>query len=270
MKERMTHEAPRFLQSGEMDGMKYCLAGEAVHGDTGYIEDGIIAVGEDTLLFRPDLHLFGVFDGAGGAKDIGRPDLASQKAAQSVAESLAAAGNLEVNLAEVMNEARKAVTDHPSAGLTTALFVQVLSDKEHITIRFAAAGDCTAGIYPDPDYDDRKYDDVLWFAGDQSDPFGSPTNYLGTEQDRVSRMSEDQIGEVVIKRSKKQRWLFLSTDGVTGSFGIYDGIDESDIEYAFTYNHDVITVADALINPPLQREIRRKVDDKSLIVIALT
>lgn len=250
--------------------MQFCLAGEAVHGDAHYVEDGIVAIGEDVLLFRPDLNLLGVFDGAGGATDIGRADIASQTAAKAIVSYMERArdSGKQADMGAALQSAREIVTHTKGAGLTTGLFLQLEPQAKGVRIAFAAAGDCAAGVYPDPVFDDRKYDDVLWFAGDQSDHFGDPTNFIGTEKGRVKRASEDQYGEVIIPTSK-ERWLFLSTDGVTGSFGIMDGIDEADIEYAFTYKHDVVSIAQALLNPPLQRETRRKVDDKSLIVLSL-
>lgn len=273
MKEKLETPRSHFMQSGEnlSIGSEYCLVGEAVHGDVAYIGDGIIGIGEDTILFKPEYNLYGVFDGAGGATDIGRADLASQTAATAVAEYFEKNNTQDVDrdyMEDALSYARSAVTHTKGAGLTTGLFLRLSdSPNEQLRIQFACAGDCVAAIYPDPVFDDRKYDDVLFAAGDQADRFGQPTNYLGTELDRVKRKSEDQIGQTIINTLKK-RWLMISSDGIFGNYGVGDGLDEADIMYAFTYNKNITKIAEALLNPPMQRDQRRKVDDKSLILIS--
>lgn len=262
----------QFIQSGETGAgaMQYCLAGEAVNGGVHYVEDGIVAIGEDTILYRPDLRLYGVFDGAGGASDIGRADLASRLSAEAVVGFFERYGTLEVDttfMQEALQHARAAVSASQEAGVATGLFIYVAEpNEEAIKILYAAAGDCSAGVFPDPVFDGKKYDDVLWFAGDQEDFIGDPTNFIGKESGRIKRQAEDQCGEVEACL-KRERFIFLCSDGITGSLGRHDGIDEADIEYAFTYKHDVVSIAQALINPPLHRELKRKVDDKSLVLL---
>jgi len=273
MKEKLEMPKSHFMQSGEnlSIGSEYCLIGEAVNGTVNYIGDGIIGIGEDTILFRPEHNLYGVFDGAGGETDIGRADLASQTAATAVAEYFEKNDTRDIDkefMADALLYARSAVAHTKGAGITTGLFLRLSDDINGlIKVQFACAGDCVAAIYPDPIFDDRKYDDVLFFAGDQADRFGHPTNFLGTEKARVKRESDDQIGQSTINTLKK-RWLIVSSDGIFGSYGVGDGLDEADIKYAFTYNKNITKIAEALLNPPMQRDQRRKVDDKSLIVIS--
>ncbi len=276
MKERI--EAPRsqFMQTGETPSLnlEYCLTGEAYHGDVKYVDEGIIGVGEDTLMFLPEHGLFGVFDGAGVASDVGRADIASQTAAKAVAEYFI--NNLDIEkskqfMQEALTHARKVVSVTEGAGITTGLFVHLSeSTNKNLRVLFGSAGDCAAALYPDPVFDDRRYEDALWFAGEQDDTRGTPTNFIGTENSRVKRGTSDQAGELKLISRDKKRWLIIATDGITGSIGLSNGIDEADIEYAFTYKHNIKSIADSLINPPLQRdEYQRKVDDKTLIVIGI-
>ena len=273
MKEKLEIPKSHFMQSGEnlRIGSEYCLVGEAVHGDVSYIGDGIIGIGEDTILFKPEYNLYGVFDGAGGATDIGRADLASQTAAAAVAEYFEKNMTQDVDkdyMADALSYSRSAVAHTKGAGLSMGLFLHFSpAPNNQILIQSACAGNCVSAIYPDPVFDGRKYDDVLFFAGEQADVFGQPTNFLGTDKARVKREAEDQIAQTTINTFKK-RWLIVSSDGIFDSYGIGDGLDEADIMYAFTYNKNITKIAEALLNPPMQRDQRRKVDDKSLIVIS--
>jgi serine/threonine protein phosphatase PrpC len=237
-----------FVLSGELPvtAFEYCIAGDAKNGDVRTLEDGIIAVGQDAILHLPEYGLFGVFDGAGGAEDVGRPEVASQTAAKAVKtyvldnakpqymeaglDALDHEATLEF-MKGVMGFARSEVLANQSAGLTTALFEVVRRQEQGFSVYSANAGDSSLLLYPDPSFDDYIGDDICWLTGDQEDVAGNPSNILGRVPDNIHLTDADQF----TRRSfafGRERLLMLSTDGITGSYHFDDGIDIADIEFA--------------------------------------
>jgi len=248
----------------------YSVRGKAYNGDLVSIEPGIISVGQDCILYKPELGLFGVFDGAGGAAEVGDPSVASTIAAQAVAEyfktsTLGPAYDLD-HMQGAMDFARKRVAESKNAGLTTALFFMIKQVADVTYIDYAVAGDSTLSIYPDSGYDGTRINCMDWLGPDQSDVYGDPTNVLGAVPKRIQLSDDDFFGTAVVNRSR-DRYVVLATDGITGNFRLDDGIDEADIEFAFESTSNLKKTADLLIEPPIKRIMRRKVDDKSLVVV---
>jgi serine/threonine protein phosphatase PrpC len=271
-----------FALSGVLSGteLEYCVAGVARHGFLSTLEKGITAVGEDAILHLPEYGLFGVFDGAGGATDVGSPRVASQTAARAVKEFFMNEYSKELENKQVrleletvdffkgaMDFARKRVNANRNAGLTTALFVAVDKFDGNSKVLYANAGDGSLLLYPDPAFDDYISDDIQWIAGDQEDVAGNPANILGRVPKNIQITDSDQFGFRDIN-ADRERLLILCSDGVTGSYHVDDGIDGADIEFATR----VQPLIEALQEKPLfqrallrvERRLGKKIDVTSL------
>lgn len=225
-----------YLNEGKnLDGIEHAVVGKALHGDLHSINKHVTAVGQDTILAMPSLNIYGVFDGAGGAYDVGRPDLASQTAALAAEEYFLAQeySRYSPNPKDIFNREyeimrgamkylRESVEDNAEAGLTTAVMYRIFETGEGATtISYANAGDSALLLYPDPDVED-DFNEVRLIAGDQKSKlyFGSPSNAVGRQPFRLRHLESyghDQIGFVGFDNSR-DRYLLLGSDGVMGDY----------------------------------------------------
>lgn len=105
-------------------GEQYTLMGRPMNGDAYEVDDEIVVVGEDTAVVLPQYGVIGVFDGAGGTKDMGSPLEAALIAADAVRDEYRRHdGN--VSGADVMRRAGKSVAQNPEASLCMGALLRV-------------------------------------------------------------------------------------------------------------------------------------------------
>ena len=198
--------------------------GQAIRGEVtrDNIERGLWADSscEDSVFFRPDQQMFGVFDGAGGERG-GR--LASQLTASVVREfsDRYALENCS-SLAYVLNAANERVTNNPDAGLSTAMLAKVINRNGRTMLAYACVGDSRIYVV------DRA-GNARQITKDEGEG-KYITNAIGMEAEQgESRTS--QFGEIDLRRGDR---IVLCSDGITGDYG--DDL-MSDRELGFIVSH---------------------------------
>ena len=164
------------------NGSSVAMAGRARYSETiQYLDSNdacsILQVGDDAGVIVPEYNAIGLFDGAGGADDIGSPRLAARLACEAVKQYFRLGG-----VGAVMR-----ITD----GKVTV----------------ANAGDTAVALYQEGADDEYPY-----IAEPQRDEFGDPLNYLGSCE-VPGRLSERISDDYACRELYPGDRLFLMTDG---------------------------------------------------------
>lgn len=181
------------------------LAGRAQGSDMMYcLEAGgsteIIQIGDDAGIIMPEHNVFGVFDGAGGASDIGSPQVASMAACRAVENYFEKGGQ---SATEAMEYARQAVIMNKEAGVCVGAIARIVGRE----ITVVNAGDTAVALYRDA-IDEGQ----IYLAEPQMDYDKQPRNYLGYS-DRPGRLPERVQDEVAEGELKDGDTLFMMTNG---------------------------------------------------------
>lgn len=208
--------------------------------------------GQDTILDREDLRLFGVFDGMGG-HDNGA--IASDMAARGVERSLK--HNLDTeglspsvlvgDIKAAMQEGRDWVQRNSEDAGTTAVFAKVayIDDEPHLA--FANAGDSRLFIKR------AESDKIEAITTDQS--YGH-TVYNGLMSNDSTDGSRDEYGVIPLRAGDR---IMLCSDGITGD-KVEDALTREEMQQGFAPD-DPQDAADELLR------LSKKNDDKSVLVI---
>ncbi len=198
-------------------GSSVVMAGRARNAESiQYLEGscGILQIGDDAGVILPEHNVIGLFDGAGGACDIGSPPLAAKVACRAVEQYFRTGGN---NVAEALQDAREAVIANKDAGICVGAVMQI-DDKK---VMVANAGDTAAVLYREG-IDDEK----LYIADPQRSDMGGPLNYLGA-CDVAGRLPERVEDDYTCRELYPGDKLFLMTDGAWGIKNMRAGSLES-------------------------------------------
>ena len=209
---------------------------------------------EDAVYINQQDHVFGVFDGAGGAG--GNPAAASRVASESVGESLSRTDRAvdtiaaaEEDLKRAFQNGREAVDQHGEGGTTVATAAKIYTIDGKAFLGVAHAGDTRAFLYSKESqqyYDltpDQSRGNVIFNALDSK--YHSKPSYF--------RLTPLQAGDR----------LMLCSDGITGDYAEQFFSTE---EYLDAFGQ---SAADDAAERFMQISLgeQKKRDDKSVIVI---
>lgn len=197
---------------------------------------------QDAYLAMIPEGVFGVFDGVGGA---GGGQRASQGAMESVYGNVLAGryvSESSVGLADLLNEASRAVQGR---GYTTGTLAQIVKDGPDKKLLWASVGDSRCYVvHPDGQADlltaDEGFENKI-------------TNALGYDKDEVCR----QTGEYPLSPGDK---IVLCSDGVTGDKGD-ELMEDWEMGQKVKNVGDVRFAAQALVSTA------RKMDDRTAVVV---
>lgn len=161
----------------------------------------LLQVGDDAGIVLPEHNVFGLFDGAGGASDIGSPRLAAKVACEAVEYYFNEGGQ---SIAEAMECARQAVIANNEAGICVGAIARIVNGE----VSVVNVGDTAIALYRD-----GVDDEELYIAEPQRDEsWGDPLNYLGL-CDTPGRLPERVSDDFARCELSSGDMLFLMTDG---------------------------------------------------------
>lgn len=168
------------------------------------IEGGLWAdrLCEDKELFRPDLKIFGVFDGAGGE----RGGKKASNTAASVVENLSQRFDFTsgAHLKWALEQANDAVVNDPVAGHSTAVLAKVVEHKDGRYLSYASVGDSRIYIVSR----DGKVRQITKDEGEGNRIWNS----LGTDENGIVK----QYGDIKLGSGDR---IMMCSDGITGDYG---------------------------------------------------
>lgn len=206
MKEQLIH------YDGQLkNGNEFSVVGQPVNGTAERISKNITKIGQDAALVIPKHNVIAVFDGAGGATDIGSPEEAALTGADAI-ETYFKTGRDD--LLESVEFARQAIAHNPVAGICVAALTRI-TDRG---IESVAAGDSGAMLFTPS----AKTLDVI---AEQQISNYEPANYLGRLLPRVTPSASDFYKSTVTNRSTKQE-LYVMSDGVLGNWEYGDDLQD--------------------------------------------
>lgn len=160
----------------------------------------VAQIGDDAGIIMPRHNVFGVFDGAGGASDIGSPRVASRVACRAVENYFEDGGQ---SAAEAMEYARQAVIMDKEAGVCVGAIARIVG-REMTVVN---AGDTAVALCRDGVDEEQIYLTEPQMGYDRQ-----PLNHLG-HSDRPGRLPERVQDEVAEGELKDGDTLFMMTDG---------------------------------------------------------
>ncbi|MBR3329347.1 protein serine/threonine phosphatase 2C family protein [Candidatus Saccharibacteria bacterium] len=168
------------------------------------IEGGLWAdqLCEDKELFRPDLKIFGVFDGAGGE----RGGKKASNTAASIVENLSQRFDFTsgAHLKWALEQANDAVVNDPVAGHSTAVLAKVVEHKDGRYLSYASVGDSRIYIVSR----DGKVRQITKDEGEGNRIWNS----LGTDENGIVK----QYGDIKLGSGDR---IMMCSDGITGDYG---------------------------------------------------
>lgn len=185
------------------NGNRFTVVGRPHNGVAAEVSETIVKIGQDVVMVSPRLNVVGVFDGAGGATDIGSPEKAALTAAQAVERYFKDGGD---DLPDALEFARNAVKSNQEAGLCVA----ALARFHHDTVQAVNAGDTGVVCY---DSEQAVLDVIV----EQQSEFGQPTNYLGRHVDRIALPIPDASASYHQPYRSSQE-LYVLSDGAFGNW----------------------------------------------------
>ena len=188
-------------------GEQYTLVGRPMNGEAYQVDDEIVVVGEDTAVVLPQYGVIGVFDGAGGTKDMGSPLEAALTAADAVRHEYQVHDG-DVSGAEAMRQAGEAVAQNPEASLCMGALLRVRNGLLEVT----NVGD--TGIWT---YDTTNNEEEV-IAEQQLNRMdgGDPANYMGKPARRIPPRSMADFHAIVPYAPEKE--VYIGSDGVLGNW----------------------------------------------------
>lgn len=159
---------------------------------------------EDAKVFRPDLKMYGVFDGAGGE----RGGKTASNTAASVVENLGQRVDLTsgAHLKWALEQANDAVVKDPVAGYSTAVLAKVVERKGGRYLSYASVGDSRIYIV-------GRDGNVRQITKDEGEG-NRIWNSLGTDGDGNGIVK--QYGDIRLESGDK---VMMCSDGITGDYG---------------------------------------------------
>lgn len=213
-------------KEGSFDsGESYSILGRPTNGPAYEYDEDIIVAGEDVALVLPQYGVVGVFDGAGGTRNLGSPLEAALTAARRVrAEYHEQRGN--VSAQEVLQFADAAVVANPEASVCMGALVRVCQG----CIEAAQAG--TNGVLS---YDPLTCSSEVYLPQQINTTYsaGDPLNYLGRQQGHIPSKTEANIeynGDDTVLNAGSE--LYIATDGVLGNWTRGEEFEDYSLEAA--------------------------------------
>lgn len=245
MPKEITHEGTL------ANGHPFSLLGRAHNGEAEQIDEDIFLAGQDALFVLPEHNVAGVFDGAGGATDIGSPALAAITAARAVRDIIKRRGD-GVSVGEAMESARHAVVTHPEAGICVGGFVRMKRN----TLEIANAGDTGVAVY-------HSHNETLEMPGEQQTNSINPLNSLGRQERGIRNEVDDLVTTKSISPVHDQ--VYILSDGVLGNWRLGTELQE----YHFQAAHaDYLRLATAERHiPHLEEKLREQLSTEAARVL---
>ena len=198
---------------------------------------------EDSSFSRPELQMFGVFDGAGGEHG-GR---AASRDAVSVIENLSNQYRFLTgeHLKWVLEQANDAVAKDPAAGYATAVLAKVVERDDGKYLAYASAGDSRIYIVNA----DGKARQITRDEGEGK----IITNALGVDSANIQ-----QYGDIKLNLGDK---VVMCSDGITGDYGA-DLMSDEEVGAIVANAGSAEEAAEDLVSQA------RKTDDRTALVFA--
>lgn len=231
-------------QDGRLrSGQAYSLVGRPVHGSAEHISPDITKIGQDAAVILPDHNVLGVFDGAGGAAEIGSPEVAALTAAEATRHYFARGGD---SLSDAMAFARTAVRRNTAAGVCVGALIRL--HQHHV--ESVTAGDAGALLY---DVDTQEVTAVA----EQQLHNAEPANYLGRTVPYAPVRTADHYAAV--ERAAQE--LYLMSDGALGNRELSTDVQDYHLDAA---HHSYQLLRDAIaFDPEFTAHIRHTLTDPS-------
>ncbi|HMS93068.1 MAG TPA: PP2C family serine/threonine-protein phosphatase [Candidatus Saccharibacteria bacterium] len=188
-------------------GEEYTLVGRPVNGEAYEVDDEIVVVGEDTAVVLPQYGVIGVFDGAGGTKDMGSPLEAALTAADTVRHEYQVYDG-DVSGADVMRRAGKAVAQNPEASLCMGALLRIRNGL----LEVANVGDTGIWTYDTTNNEEKMIAEQQLSRMDG----GDPANYMGKPTRRIPPRSMADFHAIIPYAPKKE--VYIGTDGILGNW----------------------------------------------------
>lgn len=230
------------------NGQTFRVVGRPVNGDAEVVSRTITKVGQDTAVVLARQGVIGVFDGAGGAADVGSPEEAALVAADAVEQYFHGDGD---NLMAAMQYAREAVTDTPTAGVCVGALVRLHWN----TLESVTAGDAGAFLY------DIASQSMSMVAEQQLHGY-EPANYLGRPIPSIAASASDAYSTSPYRPQTGQE-LYAMTDGALGNWRRGDDLQDYHVQAAHDESQllrDAL-VADPLFARHIQQRLAELVDE---------
>ncbi|OYX54096.1 hypothetical protein B7Y92_00300 [Candidatus Saccharibacteria bacterium 32-50-13] len=189
-------------------GEQYTLVGRPINGDASEVDNEVVAVGEDAAVVLPEYGVIGVFDGAGGTKDMGSPLEAALTAADVVRREYRVHDG-DISGADIMRRAGEVVAANPEASLCMGALLRVRNGLLEVT----NVGD--TGIWT---YDTTTNEEEV-IAEQQINRWvgwGDPANYMGTPTRRIPPRTMADFHAIVPYAPEKE--VYIGSDGVLGNW----------------------------------------------------
>lgn len=235
-------------------GQSYAVFGKALNGEAYHLNDEVSVVGEDTVVVLPEINVIGVFDGAGGTKDLGSPLQAALTAARATAQFFHLGGT---ELEGAMEYARQAVINDDAASICVGSLLRVAADR---SVRAVNAGDTGVVAYDAH----RKSAD---FFSPQQLVHGEPSNFLGRSAMYLHPLETDSSRIYTPERPDETEYYVMS-DGVLGNWQGHSGLEDFHFEAA---HDDYLLLRTAYeTTPHLEEIIRGELDMPDLRLREMT
>lgn len=213
--------------------------GRAYNGKARVVDDEITIVGQDSALSLSRYGVVGVFDGAGGAVDVGSPERAALMAAQAVRGYYQGGGG---SLAEAIEVSRRSVEADAESGVCVGTIARLSEGR----LEVATVGDVAAVVY------DPESEEVVFNARQQV-IHSQPTNYMGRRGRYMPVSHPPLIESYEYSRGSE---LYVMSDGATGTIGEYSDLEDYHF-VASRGDYQVLEVATRQL-PELEDMIRRE------------
>jgi hypothetical protein len=225
-----------FSEGTFANGRTYSVFGKSHNGDAEQVDEGLFRVGQDSILVLPEHNVAAVFDGAGGATDVGSPEVAALQAATEISRYFKAGG---ADVRAAVESARKAVINNPAAGVCVVALLRMRKGRSEIV----NVGD-TGVIGFDPMGETT-------FIVEQQTMHNNPSNYLG----RPVRFYEERVADdfIVHQYASPTEELYLMTDGALGNW--QNGTSLEDYHFQAARGDYMLLQAAFQANPQLEQAI---------------
>lgn len=237
-----------YLAEGRLaNGFEYGIAGRALNGDVKRIGH-VVMVGQDAVAIVPEHNAIVLFDGSGGATDVGSAEEAAFTAANAAQSHIREEPNTP--LADVMSTARSAVIANHAAGLCIGAIARLSTETNQRAVKIEAIH---AGNIALPLYDAYNKQTKLLMKQQMNDYSLDPLNHLGRTPKRIKPPIADEHHSMYLP-DPLHHGLFLLTDGAFGFWQTNQCLENSDFAIAHDWGSWLQDAIDTI--PNLEEKLR--------------